>query len=140
MPGLRLQCREWLLSWFDIACAARGALQDGPGSSSGSGGSDVRAMYREALSGGGGMAEMALLRLMQRTKPVWNELGYELCTQLLAAFVGSLQARPVRAASAAAVPSWCAVLVFWNYLCRIMCSLHRPRGLAQRSITMPFGA
>ncbi len=54
-------------------------------------------MYREALSGGGGMAEMALLRLMQRTKPVWNELGYELCTQLLAAFVGSLQARPVRA-------------------------------------------
>ncbi|GIL73161.1 hypothetical protein Vretimale_4755 [Volvox reticuliferus] len=51
---------------------------------------DVRQAYREVLAPGR-LSDMHLLRLMQRTGPVWADLGQELSAQLLAAFTSSLQ-------------------------------------------------
>ncbi|GIL42828.1 hypothetical protein Vafri_679 [Volvox africanus] len=51
---------------------------------------DVRQAYREVLASGR-LSDMPLLRLMQRTGPVWGDLGSELAAQLLAAFTASLQ-------------------------------------------------
>ncbi|GLI69092.1 hypothetical protein VaNZ11_013637 [Volvox africanus] len=51
---------------------------------------DVRQAYREVLASGR-LSDMPLLRLMQRTGPVWGDLGSELSAQLLAAFMASLQ-------------------------------------------------
>ncbi len=64
---------------------------------------DLRTAYREVLAGAGGgrPGDMQLLRLLQRSGPVWNELGHELSCQLLSCFIGNLQAgRPVSAAGA----------------------------------------
>ncbi|EFJ51921.1 hypothetical protein VOLCADRAFT_86913 [Volvox carteri f. nagariensis] len=61
-----------------------------PAASAGSAATDVRQAYREVLAAGR-LSDMHLLRLMQRTGPIWADLGPELSSQLLAAFTASLQ-------------------------------------------------
>ncbi|GFR41107.1 hypothetical protein Agub_g1752 [Astrephomene gubernaculifera] len=72
------------------AWASPRTSQDMPSASALSAASDVRQAYREALSGGR-LSDMHLLRLMQRTGPVWHQLGHHLASQLLGAFTASLQ-------------------------------------------------
>ena len=88
----------------DLALGSLAGAGSGPGSGlatptaggAGAGaGVDLRSAYREVLAGGR-PGDMPLMRLMQRSGPVWNELGHELGCQLLVSFISSLQAtRPV---------------------------------------------
>ncbi|KXZ56846.1 hypothetical protein GPECTOR_1g763 [Gonium pectorale] len=64
--------------------------QDSGGASLSGGHFDVRQAYCEALAAGRA-GDMHLLRLMQRTGPVWNELGYDVSCQLLVAYTAILQ-------------------------------------------------
>lgn len=70
----------------------------------GSSPAELRRSYAEALDGDkGDGVHLHLLRLMQRTGPVWNELGHAVCLRLLGAFIACLQGKAVRAGGRAGV-------------------------------------